>query len=883
MKKKYILRGLFACSVLCSGNVLSEDINPGTTTIAAPGVVATDYDFLGGNGTLAINANVTYTGNLLNATSGTLQINGGATDFKYAGNTSLNVAAIDMNNIRFFRVDNPNGITTITGNFTWDVSGCDAFVFHTPTIVTQTLAAYAFNRNGITFIGSADGPSSLTFRPSGNIDGANIYPSHIDSELVFDSTNSAHEVDLANFGGNVVLPNASGGFGSWSSPDASGRIKIIANNNDITINNAGGWGWGSLANWRLQKLTFEGNKNTLFHHKVATRDMEFNTSGNITFTQDTDMGANTQIDVIQNTNLAMQGGKTFKAEGTTLNLNSSAFTLSEGNLNLTGDAIVNLEFDDDALTYGKIAVGGGAQNANLDLSGLKKLGINFTATTANINTNFNNQLEFSFPIFDAGANGSITNIPDHDDITFNPTETNLFMSWAYNPVTYTISSTTIWDGLLAIVAPPPPPPAPVGAPAPAPVLPPLPAPVVAIVTEITNSAKQGVKNIELGNNLIVSKGNKAAVRFIQFLGTLGDAKEVREVVQRAYPSEDHMPDDGAYEADEALRLRLASVNESNSVPVGVDQGGIFQQDIPNSSAGADGDMLGYGIAAGDDLSTKHGLWATPFFHRAFQKKVNNEDGYKVNNFGNVLGIDTKINETTTIGVAWGYLKSLLKMSGRKAGSKGQTTGNIFFLYGTLDFPKNFFMNLVASHGISTIRRTEKRILSKNITEFAKSKYKSKLYSAEMVLGKNIHYNKQFTITPTIGIKYTEYHDGAFKEKGTLFQNYNLTKRKYSDLDSSFGMKFSYKKSFQDYKIVPHVSGTVFYNLKDNPATTFVTSDMFTKPVMIKGNKRLDRAWYSIITGVDLHKDNMEYSVEYERQIDKKYAGHQVKIKAKVNF
>lgn len=223
------------------------------------------------------------------------------------------------------------------------------------------------------------------------------------------------------------------------------------------------------------------------------------------------------------------------------------------------------------------------------------------------------------------------------------------------------------------------------------------------------------------------------------------------------------------------------------------------------------------------------------------------------------------------------------MHDRKIGSKGLTTGNIFFLYGKLDLPKNSFLNLVASYGISTIKRTEKRVLSRSITEYAKSKYNSKLYSLEAILGQDFYYKDKYVITPSFGLKYTEYHDGAFKEKGTLFQNFHLTKRKYSDLDSSLALKVSYKTSYKDFKVAPHITGTVFYNLKDNPATTYVTSDMFSKPVMIKGSKRPAKAWYSILAGIDLQKDNMEYSVEYERQIDQKYAGHQAKLKIKLNF
>lgn len=298
---------------------------------------------------------------------------------------------------------------------------------------------------------------------------------------------------------------------------------------------------------------------------------------------------------------------------------------------------------------------------------------------------------------------------------------------------------------------------------------------------------------------------------------------------------------------------------------------------------AEGNILGVGVGAGDDLSSKYGIWFSPFYQKGIQKKYGKSAGYKVENFGGAIGVDCKANESLTVGFAWSNIKSMLRQTGAKHGSKSMTRSNILSLYGAYELSNNYFVSSIASYGFSTVKNGDRRPATQNRYQFAKSKYKTKMYSIQANLGKHIGFKGQYSFTPTLGIKYSEFHNNSYKENGTLLQNHSLSKKRYSQLDGILSGKLSYKTSYKDYAVTPHISGTVYYSLKENPATTYITGDKFSQPIQLKGDKRAQKAWYTISAGIDSSKDNIEYGISYERQIDKKYVGHQAKMKIKVSL
>lgn len=739
----------------------------------------------------------------------------------------------------------------------------------TPMKITHASISDAFNATTILGIGDITNnlASEAILAPNADIEVFNIGFFHPDSTLTLDSSNrgAAASFQLKDtITGKAMNPV---GF-TQSDQDLYGKIRFLANSNTLDlIDPTNIHSLGSFTD-RAQSMSFEGDSNITIMPSVFSQKLVFNNAGNTTLILGATMGASSEIDVQQDTTF-IQGalGATFGSD-TTIKLGNNNLNLQSGAFIFSGQCTINTEFKQSKV--GAIDVGNGLHNTLFDISTATGVDLNFHADLSNIDLSnqITNNGEYVLPIITTSANGTF--LPFAGNVNFTQTDNNLFVSWTYDDATNTVRSVTNVNGLAAALAPN------------------APAPAQQIVNAIVQSANlvnehDPFNSAITDQNLIIAGNN--AKRLIQFLGTLSP-DELNMTLANINPQNTLENNREARDdSEEIITNRLISLvdmvpepSSSNFIPFTInpdDNRDLFENNP--------GNLVGIGVASGDDLAKKYGVWFTPFYHKARQNQLGTSAGYKVNNFGGAFGVDTKISENSTVGFAWSHVKSILNHKNIKEGSKAVTNTDLFSLYGSVEFPNNYFLSGIGSYGISSINNSDKRILTSSISEYAKSKYKTKIYSAQILGGRNIPFRRRYYFTPLLGIKYAEFHDDAYRETGTRFQNYNVSKKKTSQLDLIAGTKLTYSTVFNDKILYPYISGMAFINLKDNPPTSYVTSDTFLNTVKLKGEKGSSKAWYSIGAGFEMIGEILEYALDYELQLDKEYVGHQGKIKVRVNF
>ncbi|CAN0556230.1 unnamed protein product [Ectocarpus sp. 12 AP-2014] len=117
-----------------------------------------------------------------------------------------------------------------------------------------------------------------------------------------------------------------------------------------------------------------------------------------------------------------------------------------------------------------------------------------------------------------------------------------------------------------------------------------------------------------------------------------------------------------------------------------------------------------GVSSGDQ-DNRYGLWATPFYSNAAQKKRKSSSGYKSTAYGGTIGFDTKANEDMLLGMAFSAVNSEIKHKDFKSGDKTKVTSYLFSAYGTYQFTNNWFGQGVFSIGSSSSDNKEKRRVS----------------------------------------------------------------------------------------------------------------------------------------------------------------------------
>lgn len=686
----------------------------------------------------------------------------------------------------------------------------------------------------------------------------------------------------ANF---KILKNI-GGKLNGANNDLTGILNLNATGQELTLGSSNGnWSIGQSSSNRMKNVSFLGDSKISVDTPISSSELSFNNSAPIYFNKASNLGTGATITALKDTELHIT--ETLAATSPELTLDNKNLKIHDGILNLSGSGKLNINYSGSDGGYGKISTAdGGSVNINMT-----DLTINFDVDLTNENLIDANNLEYDLQFFDGGVS-----IDSGTTVTLSPQNNNLFVDWNFDKSTGKIKSTTNWKGLQALVNGDDDE---------------VQEEVQQIVYAITNSALNVVDDVK--NSKKISALERAAgIKATFIIQTIGEGATEKDVIETLnalnVQKKEISNDSGEHEASDEVTRRALSLAtsfrpvdfssrpQSNNVATtpmspnidtinerGLGTGNTQNSNQPQKQVDADANILGYGIAAGDDLASKYGIWFAPFYHKATQKKIGLDSGYKVKNMGATISVDCKADEKRTIGFAWSHIKSIMNHKDAKTGSKAITNSNFFSLYGNYDLKNNLFLNAIGSYGISDIKSLERRKKGANKFENAIAKFKTQIYSGQVLLGKNIYTKRNNILTPIIGLKYVEYHDDAYTETGTLFQNYSVTKKKSSQLDAILGLKLSYETVYNGYNVKPHIIGNAFVNLKDNPSSAYVTSDAFLTPVLLKGDKRSQKAWYTIGAGADITKNNMEYAVEYEAQIDKKYLGHQAKIKVKVNL
>lgn len=746
--------------------------------------------------------------------------------------------------------------------------------------------------------------------------------------------------------GGFLYDEGNGGnfFSGNNKVDQAGILELIAaGGNELTLKVQNGTTGpiGVNSTNRIQSIIFAGDSKITIDPPVYAYDIVFANEAPIYLNSGGDGGDNGAI--ILETNGDLHLGAPLTITNPELQLRNNQLTINGNALNLSGSATLILGFLGNEDKTGSITTAnGGSVNSTLT-----DVNINFYVDLTNEQLMAANPTEYSLRVFEdnvvgAGIPVNITQV----DINQNPFQGNAYVDWSFDNATGTIKSKTDWVKLqedlqkiidkespkevvniaqsIAVTAtnfvndvknnvPISPEAEKAGIKATA--------FVQAIgesavtpqdLADALNTLKNTLQTIQEDGAIeeVTSTISEKTVGFAAANVTFANPTTFSPQVSVPANSTPNLPGGGVNATTPQAPLSTGNNSGSASVtnpgtlnnPGGSETqspsttGSSNQgQNIPNNNdplqsdqqneaaATADAYPLGYGIAAGDDLTSKYGIWFSPFYQKAIQKKIGLDSGYKVANMGGTIGIDCKVNESASVGFAWSNIKSIIDQKDAKEGSKAITRSNFFTLYGTYELPKNFFLSAVGSYGISNIKNSDRRKITSTRSQYAKSSYKTQIYSGQLMLGKNIPLKSNFMVSPLAGIKYTKFYDDAYKETGTSFLNYSLTKKKYSYLDGLLGTKISYDTLYNGYRMVPHISAMAHINLKDNPSTSYLTGDAFLNTIQLKGDKRDEKAWYTIGAGIDLSKDNMEYSFSYENQIDKKYIGHMAKVKIKLNF
>ncbi|OPA94852.1 autotransporter outer membrane beta-barrel domain-containing protein [Pseudomonas fluorescens] len=152
-----------------------------------------------------------------------------------------------------------------------------------------------------------------------------------------------------------------------------------------------------------------------------------------------------------------------------------------------------------------------------------------------------------------------------------------------------------------------------------------------------------------------------------------------------------------------------------------------------------------------------GVWVQGLSSNMDQDGRGGNNGYSANSSGMAVGVDGRVNDTTTLGVAYSYLNSNIHSD---LGNKTDVDGHALSLYGNWAL-QNWFVDGSLSYGHND--NDSKRHVAGTT---AKGSYDSNVLSASVIGGYSFKPSQAVVIEPRVAARYANVRMDGFDEKGS---------------------------------------------------------------------------------------------------------------------
>lgn len=222
---------------------------------------------------------------------------------------------------------------------------------------------------------------------------------------------------------------------------------------------------------------------------------------------------------------------------------------------------------------------------------------------------------------------------------------------------------------------------------------------------------------------------------------------------------------GQLDADDALFQRFTEGSSQQLLELASQltpdaSGGTFRTHIGNQNLLAGslqqrGSLLRQGMSSGDGLS-ETGAWVTLLDSDADQSSRGGVSGYDADSQGILVGADGKLNEQTTLGLAYSYLDSDI----HGASSKTESDAHSLSLYGSWEH-QAWFVDGNLSLGLADNDSTRHVAGTR-----AEGNYDSQLYGAALIGGYRYPLQQNLELEARLGARYNRIDSDSYREHGS---------------------------------------------------------------------------------------------------------------------
>ncbi len=287
-----------------------------------------------------------------------------------------------------------------------------------------------------------------------------------------------------------------------------------------------------------------------------------------------------------------------------------------------------------------------------------------------------------------------------------------------------------------------------------------------------------------------------------------------------------------------------------------------------------------GVAAGD-AGKPYGVWVRAIGEHSKQKDMDDRAGFKLKGRGFTVGGDMATPWAEKVGLAFSYAKSDVKHN--KGVTKVDVDSFMINAYGEFRplTNHNFFLDGVLGYAYHDIDQDRKTFENK----VAKAKYNSHYFVAQLIAGHDFVANQNFVVSPALGLRVGSSNDKSYTEKNGGDANLTVNSHRRTVFTVSPQIRFAYATKINpDWEFSPQLLLRWNHDFgKRTPNYTARFAVLQDSPFSTKG---MTQARGSIDVGasaVFASTQGVEFSLNYNAHLRKKYRGHAVGLEAKYRF
>lgn len=576
------------------------------------------------------------------------------------------------------------------------------------------------------------------------------------------------------------------------------------------------------------------NGNTKFNKTLSSNNgISISGGSNVIFNGDVSSSSinidNANIGVTDN--IEVQGD--VSASNSSILLDGNTLTLS-GTHTFSDQITISSTYDASGLSGGNIILQSGS---TLDLSNVSELTIKLAFINSDI-SNITDDTKYNIILAEDGSNIVLLSDPENQVILDSSGEQNRFVKWTLDTRSLTLYASDdsdndyVFDSIQNNT----------------------------FMQELKNASSDSLAQ-EFKNNIRLLSKEQVEDMFSRILDHPKERSSdiVRVVLHQALTDTNRT-------AINIIRNRLLSTGPSNAI-----------------------------ASAGDEDVSQYGVWARSSINQS-KDKVSGKDSeyfssYKTRGNSNTIGVDGLLRDNLLIGAAYTNAYTSIRPKDQNIGNVDKVRTNMFSLYSAYNIPNyNWYLDNTVSYAESSVQGQKIRYLAvaRDVlgSEVASSKYKSRLYSGSVSLGYNYNLNNNIYVTPSLGAIGSLIRDKGYAESGASFQNLTVRKKSYNKLTGVAGLR-TYQDIYVDNNesgviVTPEAYGFVNYNIKNKVPAIDARLLGIDQPLPTI-NHRGNRVDYNLGLGITIKQNMMEYGINYDANLAKKYQGHSGSLKVRVNL